>query len=220
MGLLEKELYSLQDIADEINELDSSKNKRYTPRDILEQGRQGKIIISTNVIYGEGIIPSNYSLDLYKPTKHESQYYELSPEDCKTMLFNESLVFKNIEMGVSEVAIKNLYVLRKEKERFMEIMKQKILKYNLRKIGYEDMPAFLNEEHPHFAPDLKYCIEAWTAIFLDKIIVKNPEQQSVQSLVKKWAEKKQMNLTKSQTKMIATIITPSNKKVGGAPKAT
>jgi hypothetical protein len=91
---------------------------------------------------------------------------------------------------------------------------------DLDEINGKHVLAFLNENHPNFAPDLKIAVEAWLYIFEGGKC--NYNSKGMEALLNDWLKKhpeySNLTLTPAWRERIATIITPKHRKDGGAKK--
>lgn len=113
--------------------------------------------------------------------------------------------------GDVKASIENLFILNKHKKLLLnEIDDQEC------KINVQHFDNIMNESHKNFPSDLKIAIEAWQDIFGNG----DDHTRGSLSLLKSWIQNhpKYANLTEAKKKIIATIITPKNRKQGGAKK--
>ncbi len=76
-----------------------------------------------------------------------------------------------------------------------------------------------DEQHAAFAPELKIAIDAWQTIF-NSNEDRKVQISGIRPLLDKWLKKSNLDkqLTETQKRRIATIITPIDRKIGGAKK--
>jgi hypothetical protein len=213
ISLLEKECTYLADMAKEVNALIKDKSKQITVDQLIEQATHGlfKLYVSVRL--------SSFPLEdgVYKNN------LALSTQECSELRHRNKITIKeHFPLGSitfdrsAEITRDNLYVLKPDKDAYIQKIKEEYQEQSKLESNNSDAPfPFLIEQHKHFAPELKIAVEAWLDVFTDEKVKHN---KGVEVLLTDWLKKHNHILTPAQIKRIATVITPENRKVGGAKK--
>lgn len=217
ISILEKECTYLPELAKEINALIKDKTKHFTVEQIIEQGAHGILRICVSARFDDGSLGAT-SNELFPYLLGDRGKYKnnvvLSQEECMELRHSAKISVIR-DKSFAKITRANLYVLQEDKNKFLERIATEYREQIKLMQTSDEFSPFLNEQHKNFAPELKLAVAAWLELFADEKAKRN---KGVEALLKEWLKKNHFTLTTTQIKRIATVITPENRKEGGAKK--